>query len=265
MFKLNTLLLSIYLSLSSINFKEIYYTTKSASLFHVSLFYNYVKLGKIFNFNQIAGEEKSRFVEYDEIDVYFDKFDNIISLNDGKKCPLVLGSIVRTQQNLEELAKTFNIDLNKIAICSMNRDFERDWAGLTELLSKNKSIKLYKYPTTDYTPPMMVDVIRAVRDIENRDLNNHSLMYVHCKAGKARSATIIAAYIIHLMHKNKKNYITVENVEFYLKKLRSHVDLNSNLKHLLNDFQFALKEAQNFENLCLIYKDQILERENNLY
>jgi len=50
-------------------------------------------------------------------------------------------------------------------------------------------------PTIDFTPPTLEDVERGV-DFIRRHAEIGRTVYVHCKAGRARSATIVACWLI---------------------------------------------------------------------
>jgi atypical dual specificity phosphatase len=50
-------------------------------------------------------------------------------------------------------------------------------------------------PTVDYTPPTLEHIRQGVAFIHER-VNAGKKVYVHCKAGRGRSATIVACYLI---------------------------------------------------------------------
>jgi len=50
-------------------------------------------------------------------------------------------------------------------------------------------------PTIDFTPPTLDDVQRGVEFIREHAAEGRTV-YVHCKAGRARSATIVACWLI---------------------------------------------------------------------
>lgn len=50
-------------------------------------------------------------------------------------------------------------------------------------------------PTIDFTPPTLVDVKRGVEFIRQH-AESGLTVYVHCKAGRARSATVVACWLI---------------------------------------------------------------------
>lgn len=53
----------------------------------------------------------------------------------------------------------------------------------------------FHMPTTDFTHPKLDDVCRAVAFID-RHVDASETVYIHCKAGRARSATVAMAWLI---------------------------------------------------------------------
>lgn len=242
---------------------KVYQLGKAASLFHISLIYHYIKYGDAFNFNLIVNSNGDNKVTIER-----DENNNIIEINDGKKIPLILGSIPRTKANIENLKKTFGLTAeDQIDIYSLNRDYERNWAGLTNLVSEDSSLNLFKYPTTDFTVPSLIDIIRAVRDIENRDQRDHNtqkISYVHCKAGATRSAVIVNAYLLYICF--LANIDTNPNeILSYLISRRQQVGMSN--KHIiaLSGFQNKLKSTGSLNALLELYKDEITKRDAEVY
>ena len=58
------------------------------------------------------------------------------------------------------------------------------------------NIKQFRMPTVDFTHPKLEDVENAVKFIEEQTANGGTV-YVHCKAGRARSATVAICWLIH--------------------------------------------------------------------
>ena len=57
-------------------------------------------------------------------------------------------------------------------------------------------IEQFRMPTTDFTHPSLSDVRSAVEFIERHIAQGHTV-YVHCKAGRARSATVALCWLMH--------------------------------------------------------------------
>lgn len=91
-------------------------------------------------------------------------------------------------------------------------------------------------PMTDFKPEIVPDTILAavyeIRKILEQNPNN--TVYIHCKAGKARSAMIVAAYVsiygsTHGIELDKDTRPGVSNIvkgAAYVKKMRPQVDLH---------------------------------------
>lgn len=71
-------------------------------------------------------------------------------------------------------------------------------------------------PTTDFTPPKLEDVERAVEFVE-RHVHEGEVVYIHCKAGRARSATVALCWLI------KYRGLTPEQGQVHLERHRPHV------------------------------------------
>lgn len=71
-------------------------------------------------------------------------------------------------------------------------------------------------PTIDFTAPSLQDVVRGVDYIEAHARKGESV-YVHCKAGRGRSATLVLCWLITHMG------VSPEEAQQYLKGKRGHV------------------------------------------
>jgi protein-tyrosine phosphatase len=235
---------------------------RSVALFHVSNLYNTIVNKSSFTFNQLADD---KFEEQKKgIQIECDKDGNITKFNDGKKVPLVVGSIPKKQEHLDQLRKYFNLN-NKsiIGIYTLNLKFERDWSGLTNLIENDSEIIFYKYPTIDFCAPTLIDILRIVRDLENRDCTNESIAFVQCKAGRGRSVLAVTAYLIDLLDK-AKIYKTYDQIEFYIKLKRPRMKMNAEHKAALKNFKEKLKEAGGLNSLLSLYKEQIEKRDKEV-
>ena len=91
-----------------------------------------------------------------------------------------------------------------------------EYPGPTEEYEKFGIAQL-RVPTVDFTHPTFESVERAVTFMEEQaDAGNK--IYVHCKAGRARSATVVMCWLI------KRDQITAQQAQQRLLDVRSHVN-----------------------------------------
>jgi atypical dual specificity phosphatase len=77
-------------------------------------------------------------------------------------------------------------------------------------------------PTIDFTHPNFDDVVKAVEFIQHH-ADQGKRVYVHCKAGRARSATVAICWLM------KTQQISKEAAQASLLEKRSHIN-----KHLVD-------------------------------
>jgi len=95
-------------------------------------------------------------------------------------------------------------------------DVTSEW-GETGFILKN-----YEYlsvPVLDSCPPTLDQLREAVQWIEER--LEHGGVFVHCAVGHGRSATIIAAYLLHA-----QNVSGLQNAIDFIKRKRPKINLN---------------------------------------
>jgi atypical dual specificity phosphatase len=71
-------------------------------------------------------------------------------------------------------------------------------------------------PTVDFNPPSVPDIAQGVKFLD--DMTGHGKkVYVHCKAGRARSATVVLCWLVHSCG------MTPEQAQAHLLRVRPHV------------------------------------------
>lgn len=103
-----------------------------------------------------------------------------------------------------------------------------EYAGPEEAYSAN-GIKYLRLPTIDYTSPSLETVSEGVSFIE-RCVSRRDLVYVHCKAGRGRSATVILCWLV-----KAKKISPLEAMEFLLKR-RPQVNKNLHKRRVVGKF-----------------------------
>ena len=78
-------------------------------------------------------------------------------------------------------------------------------------------IEQLRVPTVDFTHPSLESVEEAVAFIQ-RHADAGGRVYVHCKAGRARSATVVVCWLIHT------HGFSPEEAQQYLQQRRKHVN-----------------------------------------
>lgn len=237
--------------------------------FHAWLHGSKLKHGTSFTFHHIAGDQEQKgFVTTKRhgICVQYAASGKIITIHDGKATALVLGSIPTKKSHIARLKSSVLPNKNHnnpVGIFSLNECWECDTSGLSALIKNDIQIDHYHYPTPDYQAPSFIDILRAVKDLENRDNLDQQVALVHCKAGRGRSATIAGAYVMHIIHQAQLT-TTPDEIEAYLRSHRPQVHLGKTQKEALSHFWTQLQDAGEFKNLCTKHAQAIEERKKEV-
>ena len=90
-------------------------------------------------------------------------------------------------------------------------------------------IEQVRLPTIDYTSPSLSTVRQGVCCIE-KCVSRGDLIYVHCKAGRGRSATIVLCWLI------KAKKINPNEAMNFLLERRPHVNKRLNKRKVVGEF-----------------------------
>ncbi|QDV70914.1 hypothetical protein Poly24_46470 [Rosistilla carotiformis] len=90
-------------------------------------------------------------------------------------------------------------------------------------------IEQFRMPTTDFTHPKLEDIERAVEFVQSHVAQEHTV-YIHCKAGRARSATVALCWLI------KYRGQTPEQAQKILLERRPHVNPHVYLRPVVAEF-----------------------------
>ena len=82
---------------------------------------------------------------------------------------------------------------------------------------KEHGIEQFHMPTDDFTHPRIDDVTEAVNFIQRKTAGGGTV-YVHCKAGRARSATVAMCWLI------RNRNMTPDDVQTLLLEKRPHIN-----------------------------------------
>ncbi|KAF7405935.1 hypothetical protein HZH68_005304 [Vespula germanica] len=134
---------------------------------------------------------------------------------------------------------------NMKAVVSMNEDYELALLSNSEKDWKKYNVEFLQLSTTDiFEVPcqkklkMGVDFINKFRctdrklknDNHNDDIKETVSVYVHCKAGRTRSATLVGCYLM------MKNGWVPEEAMDYMRSKRQHILLHRVQRHALRLF-----------------------------
>lgn len=104
-----------------------------------------------------------------------------------------------------------------------------EYAGPVEEYAR-LHIDQMRIPTTDFTPPRLADVRRAVAFIASKAERGETV-YVHCKAGRARSATVVACWLMYHYR------ISAAEAVSRLKQVRPHIVNNLENRAVVREFE----------------------------
>lgn len=93
-------------------------------------------------------------------------------------------------------------------------------------------IEQFRMPTIDFTHPSFQDVCRAVEFIEQHATKGH-VTYVHCKAGRARSATVAICWLM------KTEQISAAAAQRWLLEKRAHINPRLTSRPVVQQFEQA--------------------------
>ena len=103
----------------------------------------------------------------------------------------------------------------------------REWRGPVEAY-RAAGIEELRLPITDFTPPSLEEVRAGVAFIQ-RHLSAGHKVYVHCKAGRGRSATIVLCYLI-------AGGLSPEEGQALLRGKRRHVNRHLDRRTVVQQF-----------------------------
>jgi atypical dual specificity phosphatase len=91
----------------------------------------------------------------------------------------------------------------------------REYPGPTDLYQEMGITQLW-LPTVDFNPPSLEDVSKGVAFLEEFTSRGETV-YVHCKAGRARSATVVICWLV------KHRGMSLAEAQSHLLRARPHV------------------------------------------
>jgi len=124
-------------------------------------------------------------------------------------------------------------------VVSMNEDYELKYlSNMTEEWSQ-AGVRFLQLSTTDiFEAPNQEKLQSGVKFIEDFDKNNEkNAVYVHCKAGRTRSSTLVACYLM------KKNGWTPEKAVAAIREKRAHIFLGPMQHQAIKEFYSSINKS----------------------
>ena len=110
-----------------------------------------------------------------------------------------------------------------------------EYEGPVEQYQKH-GIEQFRMPTIDFTHPAYEDVCRAV-DFIDTSVAHGKTVYVHCKAGRARSATVAICWLM------KSRQISAAKAQKLLLEKRPHINPRLTERPVVKEFEAAFVES----------------------
>jgi atypical dual specificity phosphatase len=101
---------------------------------------------------------------------------------------------------------------------------------------KRLGIEQFHMPTTDFTHPSLADVTAAVEFVQEH-ASRGEIVYIHCKAGRARSATVAICWLI------KYRGMTSNEAQAHLIAARPHVNPHVDQRPVVQQYVNQLAKA----------------------
>lgn len=97
-------------------------------------------------------------------------------------------------------------------------------------------IEQLRLPTVDFTPPTLNSVIQAAQIVQQAAAADESV-YLHCKAGRGRSATVAICWLM------QSQGVSAEEAEGRLRRIRPHIDRDLHRRAVVAAFADRLKQV----------------------
>ena len=145
---------------------------------------------------------------------------------------VILGALPFRGEHCKKILKEENVR----SVVSMNEDYELALCSNQEPQWKQLGVDFLQLPTTDiFEAPKREYLVNGVKFINSSaEKYPNSSIYVHCKAGRTRSATLVGCYLMEQYGMSPE-----EAVAFMIRK-RPHVLLRSKQWEALRDYHTNL-------------------------
>uniref|UniRef100_A0A8V0ZGA3 Phosphatidylglycerophosphatase and protein-tyrosine phosphatase 1 n=1 Tax=Gallus gallus TaxID=9031 RepID=A0A8V0ZGA3_CHICK len=147
-----------------------------------------------------------------------------------KECPCLGGENVWATNPREFEGVKLVAEENVRAVLTLNEEYETRFLCCSAQEWEALGVEQLRLGTVDLTGvPTLDNLHRGVEFIlKHRERGNS--VYVHCKAGRSRSATVVAAYLIQLHHWSPQEAIEA------IAKIRPHILIRRKQVQVLESF-----------------------------
>ncbi|MEJ1278428.1 protein tyrosine phosphatase mitochondrial 1 [Cricetulus griseus] len=145
---------------------------------------------------------------------------------------------------LRSMTRRLVLDENVRGVITMNEEYETRFLCNTAKEWKQAGVEQLRLSTVDMTGvPTLANLHRGVQ-FALKYQSMGQCVYVHCKAGRSRSATMVAAYLIQV-----HNWSPEEAIEA-IAKIRTHISIRPNQLQVLKEFhkEITARAAKNTDN-----------------
>ncbi|CAF1441296.1 unnamed protein product [Rotaria sp. Silwood1] len=123
------------------------------------------------------------------------------------------------------------------AVISMNEDYELTYVSDPNLWTKHE-IRHLRLPTVDFSNPQVENLFHGIEFLRTVR-NENKRAYIHCKAGRQRSANLVACYLIDTYG------MTPEEASRHVRSIRPSTIFGVREMQRLHDFVEHLREEHN--------------------
>ena len=228
------IIIIIMFLLTNIIYENVKYYISSNFLSYTYDFVNIIR-----KYNYYLGSLMAKYLSYNFMDG--DWWNNIGS-------NIILGAIPLHNSNHLELLKKENVG----AVLSLVEDFEMNGVLYFKPISKEdwerNNIHHLQIQVED-SGGLRVDDFKKCMEYISKNIRENRKVYIHCKAGRGRSASVVLCYLLWNIYNDKGN-ITEQDISVtydYLKKLRNEVSINDDQFITIKEFvkQFMKKTKNN--------------------
>lgn len=154
---------------------------------------------------------------------------------------IILGALPLHNSNHLELLKRENVG----AILSLLEDFEFNGAILLKPISKEEwlknNINFLQIRVAD-SRGISVDDMNTCMNYISENIKDNKKIYIHCKAGRGRSASVVMCYMLWKLYEANGKISTTDIEQTYdiLKHLRQEISISDNQLVTIRDYVIEL-------------------------